>query len=102
MLGVVEATITSDAEKNRLCPPIAYWDLNTDYLSAYFAGLAHERARAAHSSVADWAKTTRLNPVGGIALLREDPEVIETRERIKRCGGAAAANLPKLLGSSVA
>src|SRR6185295_8018464 len=31
MLGVIEATIESDEEKNLLCPPIAYWDRNEDY-----------------------------------------------------------------------
>ena len=67
MLGVVEATLESDEEKNRLCPPIAYWDANTDYLSAFLAMLANERARAAYPALASWAKETRLNPLGGIA-----------------------------------
>lgn len=101
-LGIVEATIASDAEKNRLCPPIAYWDVNTDYLSAYLASLAHERARAAHPAVAGWAKATRLNPVSGIALMRDDPAVIEARDRIKGYAGAAAANLQKLLRQNAA
>ncbi len=101
-LGIVEATIASDAEKNRLCPPIAYWDVNTDYLSAYLSSLAYERARAAHPAVAGWAKATRLNPVGGIALMRDDPAVIEARDRIKGFAGAAAANLQKLLRRNAA
>lgn len=29
-LGVIEATVESDAEKNRLCPPIPYWDASRD------------------------------------------------------------------------
>jgi hypothetical protein len=41
VLGVVEATVESDAEKNRLCPPLAYWDANLDYLSAFLATLAN-------------------------------------------------------------
>ena len=74
MLGVVEATVESDEEKNRLCPPIAYWDANADYLSAFLATLANERARAAYPALANWAKETRLNPRGGIALHRDTPE----------------------------
>jgi hypothetical protein len=97
MLGVVEATVASDEEKNRLCPSIAYWDANTDYLSAFLASLANERVRAAHPALASWAKDTRLNPLGGIALYRDAPNVIDARERIKRCGAAAATNLVKLL-----
>lgn len=97
MLGVVEATVESDEEKNRLCPPIAYWDANTDYLSAFLATLANQRARAAHPALASWAKDTRLNPLGGIALYRDASNVIDAGERIKRFGAAAASNLVKLL-----
>src|SRR5262249_14424572 len=99
-LGVVEATVKSDEEKNRLCPSIAYWDTNTDYLSAYLASLANDRARAAYPALASWAKETRLNPRGGIARHRDAPSVIEARERIERFGAAAAINLVKLLSRS--
>ena len=97
MLGVVEATLADDAEKNRLCPPIPYWDANVDYVSAFLTGLANERARAAYPALAAWARGTRLNPLGGIGQHRDAPGVAETRERVKRCGAAAAANLAKLL-----
>jgi hypothetical protein len=102
MLGVVEATIESDEEKNRLCPPIANWNKNTDYLAAFLAGLANNRARAAHPAVASWAKNTRLNPFSGIALCRDDPGVRETHERIARFAAEAANNIVKLLGASSA
>ncbi len=102
MLGVVEATVESDEEKNRLCPPIAYWDASTDYLSGFLATLANERARAAHPALASWAKDTRLNPLGGIALYRDAPNVVDARERIKRFGAAATSNLVKLLRESTA
>ena len=102
MLGVVEATVESDTEKNRLCPPVAYWDTNTDYLLAFVATLANERARAAHPALASWAKTTRLNPLSGIELYRDAPHVQEARQRIKGFGAAAASNLVKLLGASTA
>jgi len=96
MLGVIEATVESDEAKNRLCPPIAYWDANADYLSAFLAGLANERARAAHPTLASWAKDTRLNPLGAIGRYRDAAIVVEARERIKRFGAAAAGNLLKL------
>jgi hypothetical protein len=101
MLGVVEATVESDDEKNRLCSPIAYWDVNTDYLTAFLATLANERARAAYPALASWAKETRLNPLGGMGLHRDVPSVVEARERIKRFGAAAVGNLSKLLGARV-
>lgn len=99
MLGVVEATIASDEEKNRLCQPIANWDENTDYLQAFLAALASNRTRAAYPAVASWAKTSRLNPFSGLASFRDDPRVQEAHERIARFGGAAMNNLAKLLES---
>lgn len=100
MLGVAEATIESDEEKNRLFPPIHYWEANADYATAFLAGLANERARAAYPALASWAKDTRLNPLGGIGRHRDDPRVVEARERIKRFGLAAAGNLARLVGGA--
>lgn len=100
MLGAVEALVKSDEEKNRLCPPIAYWEANSDYLPAFLAALTNERTRAAYPALASWAKDTRLNPFGGIALHRDAPNVIEALERIKRFGAAAAGNLVKLIGAN--
>jgi hypothetical protein len=97
MLGLIEATIEGDDEKNRLCPPVAYWDQNEDYLTAFLATLIGDRARAAHPVLASWTKASRLNPFGGIASHRDDPRVIDARERIKRFGAAATANLQTLL-----
>lgn len=102
MLGVVEATLGSDEEKNHLCPPIAYWDTNRDYLAAFLAGLANERARAGHPALAAWARGTRLNPLSGIGLRRDSPEIAATRDRIRQSGAAAAANLARLLGAGSA
>lgn len=99
LLGVVEAIVESDAQKNRLCPPITYWDRNADYLSAYLAAMAGEQARAACPALAAWARGTRLNPLGGVGPYREHPAVIEARERIKRFGAAAAGNVVKLLSA---
>jgi hypothetical protein len=101
-LGVIEATVESDDEKNRLCPPIGYWESTTDYLSAFLAVLRNQRAREGYPALASWAMATRLNPLGALALHHDDPLVIDARERIKRCAPAAANNLAKLLGASVA
>lgn len=97
MLGVLEATVDSDEEKNRVCPPIAYWDATSDYLSAFLAALANDRARAAYPALASWAKATRLNPLSGIDMFGDDPSVMDSRDRINRFGAAAASNLVTLL-----
>jgi hypothetical protein len=97
MLGVTEATIESNDVKNRLCPPIAYWDEKKDYLSAFLAGMLGDRARAAHPALAGWMKTTRLNPVSGLAAFADDPRVVDARDRIKRFAPLAVTNLATLL-----
>ena len=51
----------------------------------------------AHPALASWNKSSRLNPIGGIARHKDEPRVVASRERIKRFGLAAAANLQKLL-----
>ena len=96
-LGVVEARVASDEEKNRLCPPMAYWDRNQDYVSAFLTSLVGDRARAAHPALAAWSKSSRLNPVSGIAAHRDDPRVADARERIRRFGPAAVQSLSRLL-----
>jgi pimeloyl-ACP methyl ester carboxylesterase len=51
-------------------------------------------------ALAAWAKGSRLNPLAGLVHHRDNPAVVEDRERIKRHGAAAAANLAKLIPSS--
>lgn len=97
LLGVIEATIADTADKNRMCPPIRYWDEPRDYLSSYLALMAHERARASHPAVMAWAKGTRLNPMSGLGAHREHPLVAQTWSELKQYGAAAAGNLVKLL-----
>ena len=97
LLGVIEATVESDEQKNRLCPPVKYWDKNEDYLSAFLAMLILDRLRVAHPALASWSNGSRLNPISGIRSQLGDPRVIDSRERIKRFGAAAVVNLQKLL-----
>jgi hypothetical protein len=95
-LGVVEAMLESDEEKNRVCPPISYWDQNVDYVGSFLATLVGNRLRDAYPALAAWSKASRLNPLSGLDEHRDDPRVQDARERIKRCGAAAAANLQRL------
>lgn len=99
MLGVVEATLESDEQKNAMCPPIAYWDENEDYLSGFLATMVLTTAIGGHPKLASWNKKSRLNPLGGIESHRADPRVTASRERIKRFGLPAAMNLQKLLSA---
>jgi hypothetical protein len=96
-LGVLEATVESDDQKNGLCPPIVYWDTSEDYASSFLAAMAATTAIGAHPTLSMWSRGSRLNPASGIAAHKGDPRVISSRERIKRFGMPAAMNLQKLL-----
>jgi len=96
--GVVEATLDSDEEKNRLCPPIRYWDTPADYLSTYRAAMLHARARAAYPVLNNWVNQSRLNPLRDLGQHRDHPQVVHAREVTKAFAAAAAANVEKLLG----
>jgi len=97
LLGVMEASLDSDDERNALCPPVVYWDTNGDYVTAFAAMMAGEVARAAHPALGAWMKATRLNPLHGLAAHRDDPGVRDSRERIKRFAMPAIANAQRLV-----
>ena len=97
LLGVAEALIDGDDEKNRLCRPIRYWDKPVDYLEAYMATLAGERARAAHPGLASWARGSRLTALAKLVEYSNDPTVSETRNQIKQVGASAMQNVARLL-----
>lgn len=99
LLGVTEALVESDEEKNRLCRPIPYWDRSEDYLAAYMALLAGERTRGAHPALAAWSRDSRLNPLSGLGQHQDHPRVARMRVRMKELGPAAVANVSKLLGA---
>ena len=80
---MIEATIADTAEKNRVCPSMRYWDAPRDYLSSYIALMARERARTAHPTVVALAKSTRLNPISGLAAHREHPLAAQTWSDLK-------------------
>jgi hypothetical protein len=98
-LGVVEALLGSDEEKNALCPPIPYWDANPDYPTAFLAIMAFTSKIGAYPKVAAWSKSTRLNGASGMASHRDDPRVVASRERVKRFGLQAAMNVQKLVSA---
>lgn len=99
-LGVLEAVLERDDEKNAMCSPITYWDRNVEFLSAVLATLAGERTRRRHPVIAEWMSTTRLNPFNAVSSDHNDPVVIESRERIRKLAPQAVPNLQRLVGQS--
>ena len=99
-LGVLEAVVESDEDKNALCSPITYWDRNLDFLSSMLMTLDGERSRRRHPVLAEWMSTTRLNPFNAVSSDHNHPVVIESRERIRKLAPHTVANLQRLVGRS--
>jgi hypothetical protein len=99
LLGVVEALIGTDEARNQLCRPIAYWDSDVDFLTANVALMTAERSRSAHPALAAWACASRLHPMSRIGPHRDNPTVVQARERMKRFVGPALANIARLLAA---
>jgi hypothetical protein len=97
-VGVLEAVVERDEDKNALCTPMAYWDSNADLLSWVLTSLDGERRRRGHPVLAEWMATTRLNPFNEVSSDHNDPVVIEARERIRKLAPQAVANLQRLAG----
>jgi hypothetical protein len=90
LLGFIEATVDSDDEKNRLCPPIHYWEKNEDFPSAFLAMMKGNRMRAAQPSLSRWMNSTRLNPLCGLTAHADNPTVTASRD------ASNAMRLPRL------
>ncbi len=97
MVGVAEALLDTDDDKNRVLPPINYWDSTRDSLTSQLAGMSHARARAEYPALTEWANSSRLNPMGSLGSYRDHPTVVEARALIQRYGAAANSNLSRLV-----
>ncbi|QJR35786.1 NAD(P)-binding protein [Gemmatimonas groenlandica] len=97
MVGVAEALLNTDDEKNRVLPPINYWDSTRDSLTSLLAGVAHAKARADYPALAAWANTSRLNPMGDLGPYRDHPDVLEARALIQHHSAAAYGNMSRLI-----
>ncbi len=95
-LGVIEATVDSEDQKNQLCPPM-HTGTPTPTTGQPSWRPFRTIGPALPTRARRWMKNTRLNPLSGIALHGDDPVVIEAGERIKRFGAAAASNLVRFL-----
>jgi hypothetical protein len=92
-LGVIEATRTDDAEKNRLAPPLTFTGNASDLLGFTYAGMAGLYARTSESDLAAWAEGCRLNPAAGALQHIDEPEVAAAFTSMMSNFGPAMRNL---------
>lgn len=97
-VATVEALKDDDAEKNALCPALAFSGRAEDIPTMAYRGMSGLMARGADADVNAWGDTTRLNPARGASKHLDDPRVPEAFATIGKYFGDAMANLARLAG----
>jgi hypothetical protein len=103
LIGHVESTDRDDAEKNRLCQPIAPPEEPVDWLRMMVVELANRRTWATAPDVTDWQAASRLDGFTSQirALTGSESEAVAQLQRYLQFVGPAAARLPELLAAAV-
>jgi hypothetical protein len=92
-IGFVEAVRSEDAEKNRLCPTLAFSGDIADVFSLARSGMTGTFARAAEPDIAAWNDGCRLNPTASASSHLDDPDVLAAYTSIAENFGPALQNL---------
>jgi hypothetical protein len=96
-LGVVEASRSDDAEKNRLCPPLTFGGRMSGLLDLSYAGISGLTLRSAEPDLAAWNEGSRLNPGRGAADYMDDPQTQSAFALLIENIGPALSNLEQLV-----
>jgi hypothetical protein len=100
LLGVVEAMLQDDDQKNQLCQPMPFWATNRDYLAVFSISLIHDQMRKQYPEIDKWAKQSRLNPLSGLGDHRDSPIVVEAKATMQRVGLEAFQRMQTLLAET--
>lgn len=75
MLGFIESTGRDDAEKNRLCPPVAQVDEPLDWIRYVHGVLNTSALHATEPDIMAWQRSSRLNLSRGMENHMSDPRM---------------------------
>jgi hypothetical protein len=96
----LEATLSSDDEKNRLVTPIRMTDTVAEYLAQLVRDGMNRGACARHPTVRDWIGASRTDGYARVVRTWPDaPDKAAIVNRIRAATKRAAQNLPTLLES---
>ena len=96
LTGYVEATRTSDEDKNDACKPSPYSDTPADWVTMQLVGGDASLAMSRHADLKDWANTTSLNPARVSPERAADPLVLDAARRFRETIGPGRARLAAL------
>lgn len=92
LIGFVETTGRSTAEKNRLCPPNMWFDTPFDWIRHLLTGMRTELEWRAAADVLEWAESSRLNLMKGLDQSTDKAALADLQSRF------LTALLPALAG----
>jgi hypothetical protein len=81
LIGLVEASGRSTAEKNRLCPPNMWFDTPFDWIRHLLTGMKTELEWREAPDVLAWVESSRLNLMKGIDQHPDKATVGELQSR---------------------
>lgn len=98
LAGYVEATVESEATKNRLCPPTPYSDTPTDWARMQVLGNRAAASFMSDPDVRSWAVAVPLNPARIPPGMADSPELADALRRHRRNKGPGMARMAELAG----
>ncbi len=81
LIGVVEASGRSTAEKNRLCPPNTWFDTPFDWIRHLLTGMRTELEWRQAPDVLAWVESSRLNLMKGLDQHPDSAAVVDLQSR---------------------
>jgi hypothetical protein len=101
LVGYVEATIESDEDKNRLCPPSPYSNTPTDWVRMQVLGYRASQAFMSHPDIRTWATTVALNPARIPSDTPPIPELTDALRRLRSYEEPGMTRMAELAGLPV-
>ncbi|KGN33718.1 FAD-dependent pyridine nucleotide-disulfide oxidoreductase [Knoellia sinensis KCTC 19936] len=98
LAGYAEATIDSDEEKNRLCPPSPYSNTMEDWPRMNVLGTLASLAFTSAPDLRTWSNEVPLNPAAVSAARQVSPELSATQERFRQFMEPGLARMRQLAG----
>ena len=96
LAGFVEATVESDDEKNRLCPPSPYSNTTADWARMQVLGGRAAMSFGSQPEIKAWANEVSLNPAAVPAGQVESAELTAVLDRFRAHVGAGMTRMAEL------
>ena len=100
MLGFIESTGRDDAEKNRLCPPVAQVDVPLDWVRFVHGMLKTSALHATEPDITAWQASSRLNLTRGMENHLSEPRMKTALDRWQANAEPALKNAERLLAEA--